>query len=126
MAERDPISEPNLLGDNVERLVLIHDPTGMYPRDHWFHRGAWSETLDDGYWPTGSVWRVEVNKAPDFYLIVRGEELEPQTAVRYKGKVNRLGQDNGSKPLMKIFYGDPDAFTPRRSRPSGRPSNTFS
>lgn len=118
--------DSKLLGDNVERLVLIHDPTGMYPRDGIFYKMAWVETLGDGYWPTGSVWRAEINKEPDFYLIVCGVELIPQTAVRYEASVNRLGQDNGSKPKTKSFYGDPDAFTPRRSRPSGRPSNTFS
>lgn len=120
------MSEMKLLGDNVERLFLIHDPTGMFTRNGYFNRGAWTETLEDGHWPTGSVWRADVNNAPNFHVIVRGEGLSPQTAVRYKGKVRGLGQDNGSEPKGSSFYGDPDAFTPRRSRASGRPSNTFS
>ena len=114
------------LGDNVQRLVLVYDPTDMFPREHSFLRMAWSETLDEGYWPTGSVWRVEIRQATDFHIIVRGIEYEPQTAFRYKGKVRGLGADNGSEEKGKSFYGDPEAFTPRRSRPSGRPSDSFS
>lgn len=114
------------LSEEISRLVLVHDPSGSFPRDHWFYRMAWVETLENGYWPEGSIWRAEVsNGGGNFYVVVRGEPLEPQRAVQYKGKVKRIGHDK-PRDIKQNFYGDPDAFTPRRSRSGGRPSKSFS
>lgn len=112
--------------EDVYRFVLVHDPTGMYPKEHWFFRMAWNETLADGFWPSGSVWKAEVNHGPNFYVIVRGEELQPQTAVQYKGRVKRLGMGDDPSDQGPSFYGDADVFTSRRARPSGRASDSFS
>jgi hypothetical protein len=53
------------IDENISRLILIHDPSGVYPKDRWFYRMAWQETLESGYWPTGSVWRAEVHEGSD-------------------------------------------------------------
>jgi len=73
----------------VARYVIIHDPNDGWPLYHYFRRVPFNEGLDDGYWPSGSIWRVENRRGPNHHIIVRGAILTPQKAVTYKGPVER-------------------------------------
>lgn len=73
----------------VARYVLVHDPNDDWPRDHFFNRVPFEEGLDEGHWPSGSIWRVEHSQGPNHHIIIRGAILAPQKAVKYKGPINR-------------------------------------
>lgn len=81
-------AESDLIG-----YTLVHDPIGDFNRGCFFNREAFHGDLDEGFWPTGSVWKAEVRDGSSFYVIVRGELMNPQRLAKYKGRVHRLGQD---------------------------------
>ncbi len=115
-----PTMSPRVVDENVQRLILVYDPSDLYPRDHWFYRVSWQGTLEDGFWPTGSIWRAIVNEGSDFFVIVRGDECETQRAVQYKGKISHLlRNERPMKKRTKYYYGDPDARSNKRRRRSG-------
>lgn len=80
-------TESDLIG-----YSLIYDPDGGFNRGCFFNREAFNGDLEEGFWPTGSVWKAEIRDGSSYYVIVRGEMMSPQKLSKYKGPVHRLGQ----------------------------------
>ena len=70
------------------KVSCLHDPSGLYPRGHWWYSMAFMETLRAGMWPPGM--QVLMDGQPAHIRVVRGneetwsqatldqEELQPQ------------------------------------------------
>lgn len=76
-------------------FTLVYDPTESYLRGANFFREAFEGTLHDGFWPTGSVWHVEVFRAPDYHIVVLGDMMEPQSVEPYTEPVSDFARPRG-------------------------------
>ncbi|HEC62697.1 MAG TPA: hypothetical protein ENI27_10670 [bacterium] len=74
----------------IARYVILHDPTNLYSPLNTFSHTQFEATLLLGNWPTGSVWYIEVNDAPNHYAIVCGIQGDPQYKTKYNGQVNHF------------------------------------
>ena len=74
---------------DIAKYVLVYDPSDGWPRNHYFRRVPFEDGLNDGHWPTDSIWRVEHRSGPNHHIVVRGAVSSPQTAEIYKGPIDR-------------------------------------
>lgn len=69
---------------NPVRYRLIHDPSRTLRENRAvFFSYSWANTLKQGLWPPGSIWKIEYRDGSERHVIVEGAEFMPQHEVAY-------------------------------------------
>ena len=69
-------------------MVLIDDPTGEFIVGFGrFERGVWAESMVDGHWPDGSVWRGERGTKVDTLYQIDGMSLKEIASYSRHGRI---------------------------------------